>query len=423
MKKRKSHLFSILTFPVLLYLTWVSLFFSPIYQGKDIENEFNDYFKTYILSNHEHRSEERIRHLISTLNLRLRHSPDEPLAKHIWVGMFSGNENIALISGSIHFNYLIKNDISSSPSVILIIIIFSALLLVTISTVCHNTLTYALRLHRFPTENYIKYTFQYFKDLGIKSSEIGKKDEEQVRLKGVIRVLFAFVPIWSIGLLIGYFQGDYNNYIQSHIVSQHLLIIIHLFCTCAGSIIILTINHIILFLFMRFNIDIVTNFLDDIICAILSIFISVWIFNNSLGTTLTVALFCMIYTLQQNNDSRGENLKKYKLSALAAIAYANLGLNYHNRKNILNSIKMYQQSIKIYNEIEQENDSAPVYASLGKAYFDFGNLEIAKDNFMKAISLYKNRPYSSNEIESINVLLNRIKELSQDSKSIERALI
>lgn len=409
MNKQIKIFWSMIALPALLYIIGMSVFFSPGVQGVNLENDFKNYYLAYsdgkpdALSG----SQQRIQQIIDSIP-RIRRSPDTSLERAIWVGMLSGNENIALTSGAVHFSYLIENDKTTSIfTLILSCLLYTSLFLVAISGIWHNVLTYVMRLDVLPTKCYLRYAVQYFKDLSTDNKE------QKVPLKGYVKTLYAYIPCWLIGLVIGYINGDYHMYVQSPVVPDYLLICAHLCCVCIGSSLVLSINQIILFLLMRINVDAVTKYVDDVICAMVAISISKWIFNNGLGTTIAVSLATLLYTIMMNNRTRAVSVEEYEKTALTALGYSNLGLHYHKKRRVQDAIGMFKQAIEIYTDLGQINDTAPVYGSLGKVYFDNWDLDLAEDALKQALTIYKRRPHAEEAIRTITALLGLIAERRQ----------
>lgn len=411
MNKQTKIFWSMIALSALLYIIGMSVFFSPGVQGVNLENDFKDYYLAYSSGKPDTlaASQQRIQQILDSI-FRIRRSSDTSLERAIWIGMLSGNENIALTSGAIHFSYLIENDKTTSIfTLVLICILYTSLFLVGIPAIWHNILTYLMRLDIHPTECYLRYAVQYFKNLSIVNGE------QRVRLKGYVKTLYAYLPYWLIGLAIGYINGDYNMYVQHPVVPVYLLICAQLYCVCVGSSLVLSINQIILFLSMRINVDVVTRYIDDVICAVVAVGISKWIFNNGLGTTIAVTLATLLYTIMKNNRTRAVRVKDYEKTALFAMGYANMGLHYHKKRKIQNAVDMFKRAIDVYTDLGKINDTAPVYASLGKVYFDNGDLDLAESALQQALTIYKCRPHAQEAIKTITALLDLISEQRQNT--------
>ncbi len=303
MNKRNGLYLSAMILPALLYLIWASLYLSPIVHRNNFENDFKDYYLANANGKHdiEQYFQSKINKYLDLVDLRIWSDSGAPIAKYIWIAMFSGNENVSLTSSSVHFSYLIENDDSTTGLTLIIAsILYTSLLLVGVTEISHNILTYILRLHITPTISYLTYVTQHFKDLCVDA-------RGEVVVIGYIKALLAYIPGWLIGLYIGYISGEYDIYIKSPLINPYLFVFAHLYCACAGSIVILAAQQIIRFLFMRVDIDIITSYLDDVICAVGSVAISTFVFNNGFGTTIAVTLGTLFYTVVINNRIRLAN--------------------------------------------------------------------------------------------------------------------
>jgi tetratricopeptide (TPR) repeat protein len=79
------------------------------------------------------------------------------------------------------------------------------------------------------------------------------------------------------------------------------------------------------------------------------------------------------------------------------------------------AIVMFRRAIKLYTEDGRINDAAPVYASLGKVYFDDGDLEPAQEALQQALTIYRRRSDAQEAITTIVALLDLIAERRQKS--------
>lgn len=406
MNKHINFLLSVLTLPFLLYIIAISVYFSPCIQGINLEYDFKTYYLSYSKGKPDPTSDSqgRIQDIIDKI-YRVRRGPDTSLEKAIWVGMLSGSENIALPSGAIHFSYLLKNNKTTTAyGLVFLCLLYTSLFLVGVSGIWHNVLTYILRLDVIPTRCYLRYVSQHLKNLSINNKK------QNVPTKGYTKTLYAYLPYWLIGFVIGYINGDYHVYTQSPIIPIYLLVCASVYCVCIGSSLVLSINQIILFIFMRLNVDVVTKYVDDVICAGIAICISKWIFNNGIGTTIAVTLTTLLYTIIMNNRTRAASANDCGRSELSAIGYANLGFHYHKKRRLQKAIDMFKKSIDIYTDLDQINNAAPIYGSLGKAYFDNGNLDFAEHALKKALSIYVKRVNAQEAITYIERLLRIISE-------------
>lgn len=298
---RKSYLyFSILVgIPVLIYLVGISLYSSPFIQGTNLSNDFKHYYLAYAKGDTT-REQHYKRKIYDIVEHRLRPNPDDPLAKFIWIGMFSGNEDIALISGTVHFSYLRQNRIALDIIIILSALLYVPGFLVSVNGICHNVFTFIFRFHKSQNRAFLK----YFVNL---SKELNADYSGNIPQSGGMKALFAFFPGWLIGLLIGYYDGGYDLYLQNPVVPIAFFSVAHLFCACAGGILVSIFQQLIGFILMRFDIDIISSYVDDIIAAVLGISISTIVFTNSIGTTLSVTLGILLFTVVKNSTLRLRN--------------------------------------------------------------------------------------------------------------------
>jgi len=81
------------------------------------------------------------------------------------------------------------------------------------------------------------------------------------------------------------------------------------------------------------------------------------------------------------------------------------------------AIDMFKRSVEIYIEFDHINDAAPVYGSLGKAYFDNGDLDLAEDSLKQALTIYTRRSNAQEFIQTINALLQLIAERKYNTDS------
>jgi tetratricopeptide (TPR) repeat protein len=94
-----------------------------------------------------------------------------------------------------------------------------------------------------------------------------------------------------------------------------------------------------------------------------------------------------------------------------ALQYSNLGFLYHRQRRMDEAIRMFQKAIVIYSDLGRVDDSAPIYASLGKVYFDIGELQLAEESLNKALIIYRSRHHAREAIDTINKLLGAISVL------------
>jgi len=413
MNKLTTILWSFIVLIATLYLIRLSVFLSPYIQGVNIENDFKNYYITNFSGKIDSQSDfkKKISIILNSIP-RIRNNTNDSLKSRIWICMFSGNENIALTSGAIHFSYLIENDKTTNIlTLILLCIFYSTSYLIVLSAIWHNVLTYVMRFETFPTKCYIRYYVQYTKDFSQNKNNILQADS----IKEYWKIIFTNIPIWLIGFIIGFLNKDYNLYIESPVIPLYLFIFLFVYCVCVGSLLVVSLNQIILYFFMRINVDVVTTYVDDVICALLGIVVSKWIFNNGLGTTVAVTIVSLIYTIIQNNITRSVNAVDYEKTELNAIRYANLGFCYHKKRQILKAIDMFKQAICIYTHLDLIKETAPIYGSIGKAYFDNGNLDHAKEALNKAKNLYEKYQHDLLALKTTISLLNLLNERKQFS--------
>lgn len=92
---------------------------------------------------------------------------------------------------------------------------------------------------------------------------------------------------------------------------------------------------------------------------------------------------------------------------------SSLGFLYHRQGRNREAITMFSTAIKIFTDRHRINESAPLYASLGKVYFDSGDLQLAEDTLNKALSIYHYRTGAQKAIGTITALLDLISERRQ----------
>ena len=108
-------------------------------------------------------------------------------------------------------------------------------------------------------------------------------------------------------------------------------------------------------------------------------------------------------------------LNKQEGKISTASRCARRGRRYHQQGKLHKAIDMFDRAIEIYTEMGRINDVASVYGSLGKAYFDKGDLCLSERNLKEALEIYKRRPKAQEAIETINVLLHLISERKLDT--------
>ena len=132
----------------------------------------------------------------------------------------------------------------------------------------------------------------------------------------------------------------------------------------------------------------------------------------SMGVAITAG---MVGALIGRAFSKVLNKQEGRISS--AYEFVKRGFRYHRQRKLLEAINMFKQAIEIYTESGCIDETAPVYGSLGKAYFDKGDLDLAESTLNKALTIYRNRPNAQEAIDTLNVLLQLISERKQDSDS------
>jgi len=281
---------SFLVLPAILFLISVSLYLSPGAHDGDIELAYKNYY-SYYAEQYKEGEENNFEEEISTYIERiLIIEPNGPLPSYMFVGMFSGNENISIISGIVHFSYLIRSEESTESLLIIASLLYASLFLAGMMSITHNLLTYIFRLHIIPTKAYLAYVPSHFKDLN--ADERG-----EVSFSGYVRALTLFFPGWLIGYSIGFSRGEFDQYFEPQLVDIELFVAMHLYCACANGILILFIHQAIKFSLMKLNIDIMRSHIDELLCAGIGVFVSYNIFGNGIGTTIAVTLGTVLYTI------------------------------------------------------------------------------------------------------------------------------
>lgn len=100
------------------------------------------------------------------------------------------------------------------------------------------------------------------------------------------------------------------------------------------------------------------------------------------------------------------NVKQRKIGM--ALQHSNLGLLYHQKMRMDDAVDNLKTAIDLYNEIGVVDDSAPLYASLGKVYYDCKDYDAAEKTLKKALEIYKQRRHAREAIDTINRLLDQI---------------
>ena len=303
MTDRRILIFSIACLPSLIYLFYINLSLAPGIRNDRFDKDFKEYYLAIAQSNNV--TEHKLRKQISSLlDHRLYPDPNDPPAKYSWVGMLSGNDSISLTSGTLHFAYLLETGRSSKSTLIISSLILTSSLLLGISNITHNTLTWLFRFSLFPNKSYLIYK----NDLFVKRN-VGM--DGQIRLLGTIKALIAFLPGWLFGLLVGSLSGELDIFFKNPLVPPYLVVSAHLYCVCAGGIVVIFIEQLVLFTLMRFDINVNKIYMDNILVATMGIVISTLIYRNGFGTTTSVTLGFLLFTFIRDGgfrNSSGKNI-------------------------------------------------------------------------------------------------------------------
>ena len=97
-----------------------------------------------------------------------------------------------------------------------------------------------------------------------------------------------------------------------------------------------------------------------------------------------------------------------------------LGLTYHQERRVNDAAQMFQRAITLYEECGRGLDAAPAYASLGKLYFDIGELERAEQQLIDARARFQQLSDGRDAVARIDSLLELIAERRLASDSDER---
>ena len=87
-----------------------------------------------------------------------------------------------------------------------------------------------------------------------------------------------------------------------------------------------------------------------------------------------------------------------------------LGILYHQQRRIPEAVRAFSDAIEIFSEHRRVNIAAPVYACLGKACYDSGDLQRAEDAVNHALEIYSRRIGSEEAVKSLAALMDRISE-------------
>ena len=87
-----------------------------------------------------------------------------------------------------------------------------------------------------------------------------------------------------------------------------------------------------------------------------------------------------------------------------AAACVKRALNHHQERRIEEAISEFKRGVSLYKDAARSNDAAPAYASLGKIYFDIGELNLAEENLKTASTLYERRRDGREHNEAIDAI-------------------
>jgi tetratricopeptide (TPR) repeat protein len=93
-----------------------------------------------------------------------------------------------------------------------------------------------------------------------------------------------------------------------------------------------------------------------------------------------------------------------------AIVKSSLGFLYHSQRRPVESADAFKEAIRIYTKLGLTQQTAPLYSSLGKLYFDFNELDLAEEALQQALAIYSRRPSSGEETKRVGILLDLISE-------------
>lgn len=95
---------------------------------------------------------------------------------------------------------------------------------------------------------------------------------------------------------------------------------------------------------------------------------------------------------------------------IEANACVKSALVHHRERRTQEAIDSFRRAITLYDDAARPIDAAPAYASLGKVYFDIGELNLAEENLKTASRLYDKRRDGRQAKETIERLFNLIAE-------------
>jgi len=82
-----------------------------------------------------------------------------------------------------------------------------------------------------------------------------------------------------------------------------------------------------------------------------------------------------------------------------------LGLLYHHQLRFREAAEMFNAALGNFVASGHTCEAAPVLASLGKLYFDAGDLARSEENMLKALTLFEHQPDAAEERQVIHNLL------------------
>jgi hypothetical protein len=290
MDERGHLLLSWAALPGVLLLLVVSLSSTPTFRGPDLETDFREYYTAVATKDHAREAlyEERVARF---LDFRLWRKP-APVASYSWVGMFSGNDTVSLTSGTLSFAYLLRTGKSTGPLLVVSSLVLTALLLVGLTSMTHNILTCIFRFPSSPNRSYLIYRDKLFTELDVGANGA-------IGMGGAIGVMLAFLPGWLIGVAVGYVSGDFSLYLETPVVAPYLVFAAHLYCTCAGGLVVLLAVQVLRFALLRLDINVTGIHFDEVTVAALGVVSSTLIFRNDIGTSTAVTLAATFCTLRR----------------------------------------------------------------------------------------------------------------------------
>ena len=127
------------------------------------------------------------------------------------------------------------------------------------------------------------------------------------------------------------------------------------------------------------------------------------------GMVVTAIVRGLTRTLRPRNDRMSE-----------ASHCLQLGLIHHQERRVAEATQMFQRAITQYEECGRGADAAPAYASLGKLYFDTGELDLAEQQLIEGRTRFQQLPDGRDAVARINSLLTLIAERRLASASDTR---